>query len=172
VRILQGNVGGSFVLARVRADSRSQFDFGKVSQSWITEQRAGQHRETGHEWEPPPFNQRGSQVDNAADAHPPDLEASSATIPAVTGSPRARTGMSASHQAICLSAQNATADRCLSGKGSWNLTCGWGSLRPLNGVVRISCRREINRGASRKAAILYTPGLTASGRRAPQYFSF
>jgi hypothetical protein len=98
VRILQGNVGGSFVLARVRADSRSQFDLGKVSQSWITEQRAGQHRETGHEWEPPPFNQRGSQVDNAADAHPPDLEASSATIPAVTGSPRARTGMSASHQ--------------------------------------------------------------------------
>jgi hypothetical protein len=38
-------VGGSFVLARVRAGSRSEFDLGKVSQSWITEQRAGKDRD-------------------------------------------------------------------------------------------------------------------------------
>ena len=38
-------VGGSFALARVRARSRSQFDLGKVSQSWITEQRAGKQRD-------------------------------------------------------------------------------------------------------------------------------
>jgi hypothetical protein len=38
-------VGGSLVLARIRARSRSQFDLGKVSQSWITEQRAGKQRD-------------------------------------------------------------------------------------------------------------------------------
>jgi len=39
------SIVGSFALARVRARSRSQFDLGKVSQSWITEQRAGKQRD-------------------------------------------------------------------------------------------------------------------------------
>jgi hypothetical protein len=39
-------VGGSFALARVRSRNRSQFDLGKVSQSWITEQRAGKQRDS------------------------------------------------------------------------------------------------------------------------------
>jgi hypothetical protein len=38
-------VAGSFAFAAVRARSRSQFDLGKVSQSWITEQRAGKQRD-------------------------------------------------------------------------------------------------------------------------------
>ena len=38
-------VGVSFALAHARARRESQVDLGRVSQSWITEQRAGQHRD-------------------------------------------------------------------------------------------------------------------------------
>jgi hypothetical protein len=43
--LLVSIVACSFALARVRARGRSQFDLGKVSQSWITEQRAGKQRD-------------------------------------------------------------------------------------------------------------------------------
>jgi len=38
-------VGVSFALAHARARRESQVDLGKVSQSWITERRAGEQRD-------------------------------------------------------------------------------------------------------------------------------
>jgi hypothetical protein len=45
IALLVSLVSASFALARVRTRRGSQFELGKVSQGWITEQRAGKHRD-------------------------------------------------------------------------------------------------------------------------------